>query len=247
MNCQDFLRHIEDELLSRPEAAVESLRAHLAECEQTTCREFLDEVLVVEQAVRAWRQPIPQVDVADAVVSRWQDATTLPQPTESPQPVASPALQRATSPPPTTPAPASRSWPVVLAVAVLMMMLPLLVPDRSDDSGPAVAPPVAVVETERPTENPDPEPRLADDEPHTEIVRDRSIAYYNAAQHATRMVTDAVVLVLPDDDPSSQFEDPTHVPEWVGRWEEQIEPLKTQFDSAVRSLMDVLPEPMPAT
>ncbi|MFG0333558.1 MAG: hypothetical protein ACF8TS_09370 [Maioricimonas sp. JB049] len=251
MNCQDFLRRIEDELLSRPEAAVESLRAHLAECEQSTCRELLEETLMINQAVGVWRQQMPDVDVTDGVLSRWHSASEVRQATASTLAAASPGQQRtpATRATPTsaTRAPASRAWPVLLAVAVLMMALPLLVPNRPDDHGAATVPPVTAVETARPSGPPESGPRRADDGPHTEIVRDRSIAYYHAAQHATRMVTDAVVLVLPEDDPAGQLEDPTHVPEWVGRWEEQIEPLKSQFDSAVRSLMDVLPEPMPAT
>ncbi|MFG0295021.1 MAG: hypothetical protein ACF8PG_03865 [Maioricimonas sp. JB045] len=243
MNCQDFLQHVEDELLSHPEAAVASLRAHLADCDQTSCREFLENTLAIEEAVRVWRDQTPQVDVTGTVLTRWKTEAAVPDVREPVRPSESPSLHRATPDP--TPPPASRAWPVVLAVALLMLTLPLLVPGRSGKNDRAGTGPVTAVEPSVPS--PTPSPNVADAEQHTAVVRDRSIAYYNAAQHATRMVTDAVVLVLPDDDPSSQFEDPTHVPEWVGHWGEQIEPLKTQFDSAVRSLMNVLPEPMPAT
>lgn len=112
MNCHEFENRLENEIAGLPRICSTepggtqislpsdpALATHLTEC--PACRDIWDDMQLVGEAVRVWRDAVPRVDLKERVVAEWRQANSQPESRElavtAERARSIPALERATN------------------------------------------------------------------------------------------------------------------------------------------------------
>jgi len=249
--CTEFERRLEAAIEERrlPEAA---LREHAAGCER--CRAAWEQYALLDDAIAAWRAGVPDVDLADAILSRlaFDSQTTAPAPLAAQNLPAAPSRRRA------------RWVAVASASAAALFAALLLSPLARVNDAPEVARDQPVLPSAAPVipSTPDPaEPSAPvvavrpavdendDDAELTLLVRDAGSAYLGLANGAAEAVAQGAVLLpavaLVSGDGATADEAPAS---WVDQFRRDLTPIGRNIENALEFLLDAVPaEPPPAT
>lgn len=236
MNCTEFRTALE---LRLPAASLTpEVSGHLHACRDPHCRQLWDDAQLLEPALAAWLKHAPRADCTDAVVARWRQerqpyaqsgsASLNGHASHWPSRKHGPSVK-----------PAGRSPWLVLACVVGLFAAAIALstgPARMDhfvDNRPghrahdpaqdAGAPQLAMAQPVAPEQ----------------AMQDAGMTYVGAAQSATRIVTDFVVLTLGDSD---DIEDPSLDRAWIDQWGEQLQPVGKEVNDAVDGLLESFPD-----
>jgi hypothetical protein len=254
MNCTEFERYLDESVERRQPPDAQQVRDHLAECRRNECRQLWEDLQLLARAVSAWRQVAPRIQLDETVLRQWaggnraaagHSRTPLDRvftiAAEGPAEATGAAEQRAAVRPLAPREARRRTAAAVVAGVVLLMTVGSLWTrmrqtggDITDVGSTASQKTSAGADVLSGNSDPVADPAL----------QDVSMSYVSMAQNATRMVTDTVVLTIGGEE---ELEEPNRAVQWIGGWQERIDPWGAEIGAAVERILETLPNDSPAT
>ncbi len=230
-----------DEESDAESAVWRELRAHANACPD--CRKLWNEFAILDRVLPVWKDQLPQVNLADAVLARWREEQSAIHPASA---AASPDKSA------TRHKPAGRSFfalATVLAVAGLIGLSFLFVPPTDEDL-PATQP-VSTTNNEPAAEKTDGPKTIENDESADwqTLARNAGSAYRVLADDAADSFASAMVFVPPPQ-PAVESAKPIIKPQPSKGWVEEIEtgfkPIGHDVGQAMGFLFEALPNDPPS-
>lgn len=237
MNCTEFEQLLDRLAESRQGCDAEDpqrdvLMRQAEACDH--CAELWNRFAVLERAIPAWVGQTPQIDMADAVLSRWdrEEKSALTTPVRDDRGVYQ----------------SPRLWIGVTAVLALAVAVPLLMKTGGEnnvaDNDPQPATKTLAVaapdEIPQPAPDPDEPPEL------TDLALTARSAYLGLANEARTTIEDAAVF-LPDFSRLASAEPqpkpkPTNSPSWFKDLKQNLDPIRRGFDRSLEYFRESMPD-----
>ncbi len=233
LNCTKFETQLAEAVESRQSPGSESavwkaLRAHAGGCAH--CRELWNQFALLDRVLPAWKDHVPPVDLADAVMSRLQ----------SDQPTSSPPPNR------------RLSWSAIFSagsLAAVVVLAGVLYWHSRQQPEAGLPPTVPVAEVHPETPSPLPEeslnpPEDLADENWQVLAQQAGTAYLVLAHDAAESLATAKVLVPARKTPAQPLNPKPKKPAspWVKGIGSGLKPIGQDVHRAMGFLFDVLPE-----
>lgn len=192
-----------------------------------------EDFLILEQALPAWKQSLPETDLVDAVLAQLDSPSDI---TEQPTTHSEQSLATAASPHRFS-APWISASSLVAAALLFAVTIPFFFNRTTVDSGSTVTTSTTIAPALRIDENQPPVPQNID-----QLLKNAGAASWGLAQSTAGAMSEAVTLV-PVTRPESQSSelDPTE-PNWVDDINTEMQPFKDQINHAWNFIIHSVPE-----
>jgi hypothetical protein len=240
MNCEIFQGLLEEAVENRTACERTDVLEHAAAC--AACAALLDQQLVLDRAIAQWRQDVPQVDLAESVLSSLAfDAASMPR--LSPATAATSASTRRPVPWRGFALPIGAAAAVLALSALLLVIRPAAQPPRLVDARTREISPAPTVVADASTVQDDAD--ASDQVEPSAMVRDAGSAYWTLASRTASALTDGIALVSPVEFVPSAREsvanEADNSPSWMDELGSDLAPLRDDFSRAIDSLLEAVP------